>query len=234
MASFLGAFIDRSLDNKSIIKPASFCNFCKKPLRKIALIPVFGFLFEKGKCHYCGSKVPKIYPIMEIVLGFFYLICFYFYGFSYNALLHILIGSTLFAASYMDYKSLEIYDLFSYIILLISSIYYMIKGDVDIFILSILFALILFIIFKLINIFYKDGNGFGDGDVYLIASVVYFFGFPNGLYFLTSSFVIGSLIGIFLLIIKKNSKTTLLPFVPFLFLGHIIYIIIENYYLIYF
>lgn len=48
----------------------SSCPHCRGLLNPLALIPVFGWLFYRGKCHHCGHPVPSVYPIVEAVSGF--------------------------------------------------------------------------------------------------------------------------------------------------------------------
>lgn len=50
----------------SILRWRSECPQCKHPLQAIDLIPLFSFLFQKGRCRYCKTKISRIYPILEL------------------------------------------------------------------------------------------------------------------------------------------------------------------------
>ena len=56
MGSFLGVVIDRLPRGESVVKGRSHCDHCKKSLTAIDLIPLFSFLFLRGRCRYCNKK----------------------------------------------------------------------------------------------------------------------------------------------------------------------------------
>lgn len=68
----LGSFVD-CIANRALTKKSfwgrSFCDTCKKPLAWYDLIPVLSFLWNKGKCRFCKSKIPAETIIVEILMG---------------------------------------------------------------------------------------------------------------------------------------------------------------------
>ena len=48
LASFYQVLAIRTSNNKSIIKPASHCDFCKKKLKWYELIPVVSYIIQGG------------------------------------------------------------------------------------------------------------------------------------------------------------------------------------------
>lgn len=69
IGSFLNVVILRAFSNESIVFPSSKCPKCQKPLKWHHNIPVFSFLFLKGKCAFCAEKISIQYPIVELVTG---------------------------------------------------------------------------------------------------------------------------------------------------------------------
>jgi prepilin signal peptidase PulO-like enzyme (type II secretory pathway) len=67
-----GSFID-CIANRSFTKISflgrSFCDHCKKTLPWYTLIPVFSYLFLKGKCQYCKKKFSAESTLVEIITG---------------------------------------------------------------------------------------------------------------------------------------------------------------------
>ena len=75
-ASFTGLVVHRighlSEDDSilyAISFPPSRCEECGRRLGLIDLIPVIGWVIRRGRCPDCRYSVPKIYPIIEAILG---------------------------------------------------------------------------------------------------------------------------------------------------------------------
>lgn len=54
---------------ESIVTPPSHCVGCNRRLHAIDLVPVFSYLFLRGKCRTCGTKLSPIYAFTELVTG---------------------------------------------------------------------------------------------------------------------------------------------------------------------
>jgi leader peptidase (prepilin peptidase)/N-methyltransferase len=114
LASFGGVIIDRLphqmgwIENPSsdytISSPRSQCNECRRTLGIIDLIPVFGWIINKGQCRVCHTVIPKIYPITELLIGtLFTLSYFYFRDFVFVFSAWVFIWSA-FLISILDLK----------------------------------------------------------------------------------------------------------------------------------
>lgn len=57
----------------------SVCTDCGNQLKWYHNIPIFSFLFLKGKCGFCGSKIKKQYIVFEFVVGFIFSLVLFFY-----------------------------------------------------------------------------------------------------------------------------------------------------------
>lgn len=79
LGSFLNVVIDRWPKNQSIIKKRSHCEYCKKPLQVLDLIPVLSFIFLKRRCRYCHHKLSWQYPLVELGTAFLMVLTFYLY-----------------------------------------------------------------------------------------------------------------------------------------------------------
>ena len=69
VGSFLNVISDRLESGKSIIFGRSHCESCKNKLYARDLIPVFSFLFLKGRCRYCKEKLSYTYLVSELLTG---------------------------------------------------------------------------------------------------------------------------------------------------------------------
>jgi leader peptidase (prepilin peptidase)/N-methyltransferase len=67
--SFLNVVIHRVPRGMSVVHPPSQCPACKTPIRPWDNVPVFGWLFLRGKARCCGVKVSPRYPLVEAIGG---------------------------------------------------------------------------------------------------------------------------------------------------------------------
>ena len=66
IGSFLGVLVDRLPEGRSIVRPRSACDHCGRQLSARDLIPVVGWLLQRGRCRSCGAPIDKLYPILEL------------------------------------------------------------------------------------------------------------------------------------------------------------------------
>ena len=95
---------------KSIATPRSACPTCGHQLTPLELIPVLSYIFQKGRCRGCQSRISPIYPFFELLTGILFAAAPYFVGWS----------AELFVA-------LTLISLF--MIIIVSDIHYMIIPD---------------------------------------------------------------------------------------------------------
>ena len=81
--SFLTLAVYRIPLKKDITHERSFCPKCNHRLEFLDLIPVFSYIFLKGKCRYCGEKIRIRYLILEILSGLIFLILYISMKFNY-------------------------------------------------------------------------------------------------------------------------------------------------------
>ena len=76
IGSFLNVVIYRLPRGESIAFPASHCQSCHTPLKPWHNIPIFSWLFLRGKCAFCGEKISMQYPLIEILSGLLFMSIF--------------------------------------------------------------------------------------------------------------------------------------------------------------
>ncbi len=67
VGSFLNALLFRYGTGKSVMRGRSQCVHCGHTLAALDLVPIFSYIFLRGKCRYCGTNVSMQYPLVEIV-----------------------------------------------------------------------------------------------------------------------------------------------------------------------
>lgn len=67
--SFANVVVYRWPLELSVSSPPSHCPHCKHPIRAYDNVPVFGWLWLRGKCRDCQSKISARYPVIELLFG---------------------------------------------------------------------------------------------------------------------------------------------------------------------
>lgn len=95
VGSFLNLISDRLPNKKKIVFGRSECEFCRKPLGIKNLIPIFSFIFQKGKCSFCNRKLSFYYPFSEFLTGVVFMLAGYLSNF-----INIIDAQTIFILFY--------------------------------------------------------------------------------------------------------------------------------------
>ncbi|WP_153721335.1 prepilin peptidase [Sporosarcina cascadiensis] len=196
---------------ESIVSPPSHCTTCDRRLTLVDLVPVFSFVFLKGKCRGCGEKISAIYPLMELITGVLFAAAYLHFGFQLELAIALLFISMLVILTVSDLK----YMLIPNKILL--------PFGVAIFILrifspltpwwdSLLGAAVGFGVLLLIAIVSNGGMGGGDIKLFLVIGLV--LGTIQTLFTLFLASLIGAIVGIIFLKRTKQGRKTPVPFGP--------------------
>jgi len=217
----------------SFLKGRSYCPKCKRKLSWQDLVPVFSFIFLRGKCRYCKKPISLQYPIVELATGIIFLSIFFVFSSNIYAIAYLLLLSCFLILIF-------VYDLKHYIIpdgavfsaIGISFVYRLWEFRIwDLFrnwdlgfrnlesmwivLLSAVGASTFFLLIFLVS----QGRWMGFGDVKLAFFMGLFLGFPNILAALFLAFLIGAIIGVCLIIFGKKKFSSEVPFGPFLIMG---------------
>ncbi|HEY9607779.1 prepilin peptidase [Allocoleopsis sp.] len=106
--SFLNVVVYRLPAKLSLFWPPSRCPDCLRPLKKRDNVPVLGWLWLKGRCRFCKSRISKRYPLVEAGTGLLFLLVFWFYGFSWLTLGYWAFLSWLLALSLIDLDTMTL------------------------------------------------------------------------------------------------------------------------------
>ena len=222
IGSFLNCVIYR-LEQKKSLSGRSFCPHCKHTLEWLDLLPIFSFIFLKGKCKYCHKKISWQYPLIEIMTGLVFLSVFMFQvpGFNLQRIINVFflfyISGSLVIIFIYDFKHYLIPDKILFPAILIASAYRIIENYVAIpnYLLAVLAASGFFLVIFLIS----AGRWMGFGDVKLAILMGLLLGFPNVLTALFIAFFLGAIMGVIAMIFKKKTLKSEMPFGPFLIMG---------------
>ncbi|TQV61396.1 MAG: prepilin peptidase, partial [Sulfurovum sp.] len=117
IGSFLNVVIYRIPKGENIAFPASHCQSCLTPLKWYHNIPIFSWLFLKGKCGFCDEKISIQYPIVELITGLIAVALFYKLGLNWQLPIVFIVFSLLFALVMIDFKYMAVPDNLNYLAL---------------------------------------------------------------------------------------------------------------------
>lgn len=205
--------------NESIVNPPSHCTICDRRLTFKDLVPVFSFVFLKGKCRRCGTKINWIYPAMEFTTAVLFAFAYWKIGFSHELIVAILFISMLIIITVSDFAYMLIPDkvlLFFGALLIIARAFSPLHPWWD----SIIGAVGGFGLLLLIGILSK--GGMGGGDIKLFAVIGLVLGIIPTLLTLFLAAFIGAIVGVVHLRRSKLGRKTPVPFGPSIALAAII------------
>ncbi|HFK6632921.1 TPA: A24 family peptidase, partial [Listeria monocytogenes] len=196
----------------------SECNYCQKKLAFYHIIPIFSFLFFRGKSRCCERPIPIIYFLMELVTPIYILLLYIQFSFSYSFLLYYIIYYFLAFFFITDifylYVPNSILIVFFCVLATIAILYN--QSLMDLIYsggISCLFYLLFFIIFR---------KGIGLGDIKILIILSTFLGFKIGYYIFFLAIIMGTIILLTALMLKKVKKNKQVPFVPYIFVSFLL------------
>lgn len=227
VGSFLNVVILRlPQENASIVFPASHCPVCRTPLHWYENIPVFSYLFLRGKCGHCHTQISLQYPIVEFLTGIMAAANLAAFGLSPASVMFFIFSAALITIIWIDIHHQIIPDIISkpgIIIGFFFSFFSPLTTWQD----SLIGIAAGWGIFFSISLAYRlirGQEGLGGGDAKLLAMLGAFLGWQSLLFIIFASSVTGSIAGLIAMPIQKKGGATRIPFGPFLALSGFLYL----------
>ena len=207
--SFGNCWAWRIVHRESVVHGRSHCAVCNHELAAKDLIPLFSWLFLKGRCRYCGERISVRYPLAELILGLYFLSIYLVYGLSPDCLRLVILGFLLLVMSLVDLDIMELPDglmaaAAAAALLRLPDWKSILLGA---FVISVPVLLISLVMDKVLK-----KESMGGGDIKLLAVLGMHFGAARMLLLLIAACLFGLL---FALLAKKGRKTEF-PFGPVL------------------
>ena len=101
--SFYTLAVYRIPKRQDIIHTHSYCPNCNHKLGFLDLIPIFSYLFLRGKCRYCKEKIRPRYLILEILSGMLFVLIAFLIKFNIENLNSIMIAQYSFLILYVTF-----------------------------------------------------------------------------------------------------------------------------------
>jgi len=236
VGSFLNVVIHRLPREESLLFPPSHCPSCKRRLGFWDLIPILSYLFLRGKCRYCGSKISARYPIVEGLAGVLFSLFTWRYFPSPVLLGHLAVVSALIAIAFIDLEHMLIPDVLMVVVAIAGvalDLGQIATGKKDMLTISLhkvgfpfmlaiprsiaggLLGLVLFYTIARASELAFKKEAMGEGDVLLAGALGAYLGpgYEFWAFFILAA-VIGAAVGVAFAAVKGESLSTAIPFGP--------------------
>lgn len=224
IGSFLNVCICRLPKEQSIVWPGSHCPHCQKPIRFYDNIPLVSYFLLRGKCRYCKRPISIQYPVVEGITALSSLFLIMRFGPSLSFLFYFAFIAALIVITVIDLYHQIIPDVISLPGVGVGLLASLLVPEIT-FWNSLIGILLgggsLFLVATLYQWLFKR-EGMGGGDVKLLAMIGAFLGWKAVILTILLSSLIGSITGIFIMVLKGKDSKYAIPFGPFLSLGAVI------------
>lgn len=230
IGSFLNVVIYRYNTGRTL-SGRSGCLSCGHKLQWYELIPLISFVWQKGRCRHCRSRLSWQYPLVELGTGLLFALIYQRVGLQFNLLaLYGVIACTLMVILVYDWRHKIVPNPFVYLFILAGFIQPLMYWDASLLVrlgwtmlggaVTTAPLLILWLVSR--------GRWLGFGDVKLALGIGLLLGINGGLSALILAFFFGAVIGLLLIgwgklrLWRRSKSYTMkseIPFAPFLILG---------------
>ncbi|MDZ4225928.1 MAG: prepilin peptidase [Patescibacteria group bacterium] len=219
LGSFINALVYRFNTGRGM-GGRSRCMHCNHVLGALDLVPVFSFLFLRGRCRYCKAKLSLQYPSVEVAAATLSFVVYLAHPLPLEFALWLAVAMTLLFIVVYDIRHGIIPWSASGLVaaLALAHLFFFTEPSLWSLLAGPLLALPLFL-FSLVS----RGTWMGWGDSALELPLGWLLGLSVGATALVLAFWLGAAVGIALIILKRGYKMkSELPFAPFLVLGALI------------
>jgi len=214
IGSFLNVVIYRLPKGESVVWPGSYCTACGQGLKAGDLVPVFSYLFLRGKCRFCGEKISLRYPLVELLNGIAFLLVYMQFGLSIWTVSGMILTAILIVSLFIDIDEGIIPDIVTYPAIIVGLILANFTvGTAPALTGALLFGGILFTAALI------SRGGMGGGDVKLALAIGAFCGLQNAFMAFILASLSGGIWAAVLLLSRQAGRKTAIKFGPFLAVG---------------
>ena len=202
----------------NLATPRSACPACGHHITALENVPVVSYLWLRGKCSACGTRIGARYPIVEAVTGLLTAYCAWRFGFGWQALGGIFFAWCMVALTCIDLDTQLLPDAIT-LPLIWAGLLVNLRGTFTDLPTAVIGAaagyLILWSVYWLFKLATgKEGMGFGDFK--LLGAIGAWLGWKMLPLVILASSVVGAVVGIALMILARHGRDVPIPFGPYL------------------
>jgi len=202
----------------NLIVPRSQCPSCNNPVAAKDNIPILSYCLLGGRCRHCKARISPRYPLIELITALVTIFIAWKYGFSLQTVLMCLFSWSLICLTMIDIDKQLLPDDITLPLLWLGlasnllNVFTTIQSAVIGAILGYGILWLIFVVFKTLT--GKEGMGYGDFK--LLAMLGAWGGWQVLPFIILLSSLLGSIIGIALILFRGHQRTSPIPFGPYL------------------
>jgi len=227
VGSFLNVCIYRIPAGQSIAYPASRCPGCLSPIRWYQNIPVISYMLLRGRCAACQTRISVRYPLVEAITGLLFMLVLSRFGMQWSLGVFWVFTAALIVITFIDIDHQIIPDVISLPGIGVGFVCSFLLPSLS-WVDSLLGILVgggsLYLVAAGYELLTKK-EGMGGGDIKLLAMIGAFLGWKAILPIIFISSLLGSLVGIPLMLLKQADGKLAIPFGPFLAVASLTYLL---------
>lgn len=198
--------------------PRSRCPQCDHAITAVENIPLISYLFLKGRCKSCATPISVRYPLIELLSGILSAVVAYHFGFGWEAFGGLLLTWALIALTFIDADHQLLPDSITLPLIWLGLLFNLFATYTDLtsgVIGAIAGYLSLWLVFHLFRLL-TGKQGMGYGDFKLLAALGAWLGWQLLPMIILMSSVVGTIIGVTLILLRKHQREVPIPFGPYL------------------
>lgn len=219
VGSFLNVLIHRLPLGENFVSERSHCPHCQNLIAWYFNIPLLGYLLLRGKCHKCKVGISLRYPIVEMSGGLSALLLFPASLDRPSLILftiYFAIASLFIVHFFIDLKHQLLLDSLNIVLACLFLGLSIWQNPWQHYVLGAVVGFALPYGMTLLFYFLRGQVGLGGGDIKLFAALGLLLGPQGILQNIFLSCMLGSLIGVALLVFRVIDRRTPIPFGPFI------------------
>lgn len=226
VGSFLNVCIHRLPRSLSLLSPPSMCPSCRSKIPFYDNVPIFAYLWLRGRCRYCGASISLRYPVVELVSGLFAVALFARHGFSWDSLFLFGLVAALLVVTFVDIDHQIIPDVITLPGIPVGFLSSFILGHITYkeSLIGIILGGGLLLSVAWGYYLLTKREGMGGGDIKLLAMIGAFLGWKGVIFTVFAASAIGTAAGLAVALRTGGGRKLAIPFGPFLSLGALLYL----------
>jgi leader peptidase (prepilin peptidase)/N-methyltransferase len=230
IGSFLNVCIVRLPEERSIVRPRSHCPSCGHEIAWYDNVPVLSYVLLRGRCRACGTRISPLYPVVELLTGALAVALWLRLGTTLAFAGYFAFAAALVTITFIDLDHRIIPDVISLpgiavglavsfvspLVTPVGALLGMLAGGGVLLAIAGAYQAI------------RGQEGMGGGDVKLLAMIGAFLGWQSVFVTLMVASLIGSVIGIGLMLYQRADTKLAIPFGPFLAGGALVSLFFGN------